>query len=294
MVDLRVYLRLSSDRAGLDSPPVRLGTLAHVALELAGARVLQSIEAGGPRKPRDDAFSWSIQHDLLLRDLVAGAQAGDVVRGAGVVISDDARTVARKMAHPGFTGPVLWAAPATCLLDPPDVAPAALTLTQHDAEALGQAGIRAVSLLHWPRAVDPPATPGRVVVAVAAGSEAALPGLLDTLATDLPGRPVLDVIPDVPLTVRGGRSAPRHPWVRSRLARSCDLVCVLGRSASTDLVAAEAAAAGAAVRHVDPASGRHVTPADLRAGGGGLRFAIAELARWLVEASDPAPAHKEH
>ncbi len=297
-----VYLRLAGQRAGLDSPTVRLGVAAQVALDLAGARVLRSAEAGPPAKPRDDAFWWTLRHDRLVADLVASAAR----RGArtpaaihhGIVVSDDVRTVAHHAPTvEGTDGmPILWAAPAQCLLDPPPSPPAALTLTVADAAVLAGAGIRAASLLAWPRPVDVPPSPRHVVVAVAADSGHALASVLDALASELPGRPVVDVVPDGPLTVGDVRHAPLHPWVRSDAVRSCDLLLTLGRSASTDLAAAEAAGSGAAVHRIDPATvgdglasflPTRVSPApvDPAARADGLHVPVRSLAGWLDEVS---------
>jgi hypothetical protein len=296
------YLRLADARASHDAPTVRLGVTAQVALDLAGARVLRSAEAGPPTKPRDDAFGWTLRHDRFVADLVAtaarrGARTSAAVHH-GIVVSDDARTVAHQApAVAGTDGmPILWAAPAQCLLDPPRVPPAALTLTTADAAVLVAAGIRATSLLAWPRPVGVPPRPRRVVVAVAVDGGHALAAVLDALTAELPGRPVVDVLPDAPLTVRGTRRAPMHPWARSEAVRSCDLLLTLGRSASTDLAAAEAASTGAAVHRIDPSAvgdgmagvlptAEGPTPVDPEARADALHVPVRSLAGWLDEVS---------
>lgn len=280
---LRVYLRLASGRTTLDSPVVRFGTLAQVALELAGARVLPSSEAGRPGKPRDDAFSWTIEHDQLLRGLRDGTDALPSATGDGIVVSDDVRTVAQT-GLPGLPSavPVLWAAPASCLLDPPAIPPAALTLTDADAHVLRDAGVRAVSLLSWPRSPIVPAAPRRVVIAVA-GDADDLQKHLDAVRESLPGRPVIEIVPDAPVWLDGVRHAPLHPWRRSRAIGSAELVIVLGRSASTDLVAAEAAMKSIACVRATPASAP--IPADSD-DSDALRLALPALAPWLVAVSE--------
>lgn len=288
----RVYLRLASGRTALDSPVVRFGTLAQTALELAGARVLLTPEAGGSGKPRDDAFSWTIEHDHLLRDLRVAASALSSAPGGGIVISDDVRTVARSGPKdlPAAPACVLWAAPASCLVDPPATPPAALTLTEADAHVLRDAGVTAVSLLAWPRTPEIPSAPRHVVLAVAGGAQSELAPLFDALRSALPGRPVIDIVPDAPVLLDGVRHAPLHPWTRSRVTRSCDLVIVLGRSASTELVAAEAAMAGIACQQAVPAtvsSSMVPFPADPDAGSGELRLALPALAQWLGTVSAP-------
>lgn len=293
-----VYLRLAGARTTLDAPTVRLGTAAHLALELAGGRVLRSQEAGVTGKARDDAFWWMLRHDRMLADLTASAVTGGasstVDPQLGVVVSDEPRTVA--LAAPVVEGiedvPVLWAAPAMCLLDPTDVPPAALTLTATDAAVLAGAGIRAVSLLAWPRAAGLPPRVRHVVVAVASAAADRLPAVLDALAAAVPGRPVVDIVADAPLTVAGVRHAPLHPWARSRAVRSCDLVLILGRSAATDLVAFEAAGAGAAVRRVPPARADDphgwlgaTTPVEPSAGADAPHVPVQSLRGWLQTVS---------
>lgn len=296
------YLRLADARASHDSPTVRLGVTAQVALDLAGARVLRSAEAGPPTKPRDDAFGWTLRHDRFVADLVATATRGGARTSAavhhGIVVTDDVLTVARQApALEGTDGmPILWAAPAQCLLEPRQVPPAALTLTTADAAVLSAAGIRATSLLAWPRPVGLPSRPHRVVVAVAVDGAQVLEAVLDALTAELPGRPVVDVLPDVPLMARGVRRAPLHPWARSAAVRSCDLLLTLGRSASTDLAAAEAASAGAAVHRVDPSAvgdgpagvvptTTGPTPVDSAARADALHVPVRSLAGWLDEVS---------
>lgn len=292
--DLRAYLRLASGRTALDSPVVRLGTLAQVALELAGARVLLTPEAGGPGKPRDDAFSWTIAHDHLLRDLRGDVSALPPATGGGIVISDDVRTVARSGLSDVLapSASVLWAAPASCLIDPPATPPAALTLTELDAHMLRAAGVRAVSLLAWPPTQTIPAAPRRVVIAVSAGAESDLRTVFDEVRSSLPGRPVIDIVSDAPVFLDGVRHASLHPWERSRVIRSCELAVVVGRSASTDLVAAEAAMHGIACLQVAPASVPSLVPfpADPDAGSGELRLALPALSQWLVAVSAPTTA----
>lgn len=307
---LRVYLRLATTRVALDSPTMRLGALAHAALARVGADVVLSDEAGAPVKARDDAMSWPLQHDLLLRDLVAGP-AVRTAPGRAVVLSSGARTVAR--AAPGAdlpgTTPVLWAAPASCLLDPPATPPAALTLTAADAHRLGAAGAHAASLLAWPLPRELPSAPRRVVVAAAPDSEHEVRAVVEALVSALPARTVVDVLADLPMVVDDVRRAPLHPWRRSRLARSCDLVVVVGRSASTDLVAAEATLAGAAACRVVAAAmcpfviasplaallpaGLELAPIDPDADAESLHLPLSALAGWLGDvsgaASDPGP-----
>jgi hypothetical protein len=161
--------------------------------------------------------------------------------------------------------------------------------------------VRATSLLAWPRPTASVVVAHRVVVAVATGGRQHLPALLEALRTGLPGRPVVDVLPDVPLTLDGRRHAPAHPWLRSRLVRSSDLVLTLGRSASTDLVAAEATLAGADVHRVvtDGADGDAsvlgarlppgwvVAPVDAAATAQVLHVPTGSLAGWLTEVSEP-------
>lgn len=310
--DLPVDLRLATPRVALDSPVIRLAALARLALELAGGRVTVSAEAGAPTKARDDALSWVAQHDLLLRDL--GAAAPDArLRGSGVVVSTDHRTVARggpAGADPSVFPSVLWAAPASCLLDPPATPPAALTLTSADADRLGRAGVRAVPLLAWPRPLEVRDAPGRVVIALAADADPdLLPAVFEAVAAVLPGRPVLDVVPDEPVVLAGARRAPLHPWQRSRLVRGCDLVLVIGRSAGTDLLVAEATQAGAAALSVaagEPAPGAApralaplaaalprgvvLVPVALAGDDAGLGLRPDALAGWLVDVSGAAPA----
>jgi hypothetical protein len=298
-----VYLRLAGLRSALDSPTIRFGTLAQVALGLAGARVLRSTEAGAPAKPRDDAFSWAMQHDRFLLDLSQGGPrtAGT---GRGVVVSDEAATVATgRLDSPALAGmPVLWAASATSLLDPAAQPPAALTLTTADADVLAAAGVRATSLLAWSRPVTSVRTVRRVVVAVGAAGVPHVAALLDALTSGLPGRPVVDVLPDEPLRLGDRLLAPVHPWVRSRVVRSCDLLLVLGRSAATDLLAAEAAAAGSRVHRVDVDSpaptaapfdkvlprGWGLAEVDSAARAESLHVPLRALAGWLTEVSGHA------
>ena len=310
---LRVYLRLATDRVALDSPVMRLGALAHAALELAGARVLESDEAGVPGKARDDAISWLLQHDRLLHDLVAAGPGAPTARGPGIVLSNDVGTVARDLpdGRPGST-PVLWASPASCLLDPPDAPTAALTLTTADAQLLADRGIRAVSLLTWPTPPPVGDAPQHVVIAVAADADPEhLRAAVHALATVLPGRPVIDVVPDAPLVLDGVRHAPRHPWTRSRLVRSCDLVVVIGRSAGTDLLAAEAALSGTVARRLvtvgtvvphEPAlsaavaalpEGLGLAPAEPGGDGKGPLLAVDALAGWLIDVTSPTTASGE-
>ncbi|MCW2840266.1 MAG: hypothetical protein JWR55_1749 [Aeromicrobium sp.] len=313
---LRVYLRLAGARTALDSPTIRLGTLAHAALGAAGAHVVESIEGRLPEKPRDVAFSWTLQHDLLLRDLAGTSPAITGPLGRDVVLSDVASTVARSapadVLHEAT--PVLWAGPAAGLLDPAPTPPAALTLTASDARRLRELGVTATSLLAWPAPRDGLVDPRRVVVAVAArnidgvdGDGVDVAGVVAAVSASVPGRPVIDVVPDGIVEAGGVRHAPLHPWMRTRLARSADLVLVLGRSASADLVAAEAALGGATCVRVTPTPVAEPTlpsldalvgalPAGLRldaldpAGAAdGLHLPLAALAGWLVEASGPSP-----
>lgn len=302
---LAVYLRLSGLSSALDSPGVRLGALAQTSLEHAGARVLRSTEAGPPTKPRDDAFAWTAQHDRFLLDLLGDVRCPDL-EGGGVVVTDDVRTVATDdFDVPSLNGaPVLWAAPASHLLDLAARPPAALTLTTADADALAAAGIRSTSLLVWSRSATAPRPVRRVVVAVGAGGVSQVAALADALASGLPGRPVIDVLPDEPLSLGGRRLAPLHPWARSSLARSCDVLMVLGRSAGTDLLAAEAAAAGGRVHRIvadgtPPAAessdagpldralprGWGLAPIDAAARAESLHVPVRSLAGWLVEVS---------
>jgi hypothetical protein len=298
-----VYLRLADLRATLDSPTVRFGSLAQAALGRAGARVLRSAESGSPGKPRDDAFSWTLQHDRFLRAVVAEGSPATTPVGGGLVLSDDVRTVASRAPDIAALDavPVLWAAPASCLLDPGELPVAALTLTMADADVLTTAGIRATSLLAWSRPTTGTRPIGRVVVAVSATGEAHVVELVEALASALPGRPVVDVLPDVPLQVGSRRHAPVHPWMRSRLVRSCDLLLVLGRSAGTDLLAAEATASGARVHRVhrivegtppEPSAladalppGWAFAPADTAARAESLHVPLRSLAGWLTEVS---------
>lgn len=287
---LRAYLRLASSRTALDSPLIRLGTLAQTALELAGARVLLSPEAGVPAKPRDDAFSWTIEHDRLLQGLREGASGLPPLTGDGLVLSDDARTVAQAGLDVQVPPSVLWAAPASCLLDPSLTPPAALTLTETDAQVLRDAGVLAVSMLAWPPAQAVPAAPRRVVIAVGVGTEPdGLQAVVEEVRSSLPGRPVIDIVPDAPVLLDGVRHAPRHPWERSRVVGACDLAVVFGRSASTDLVAAEAALRDIACLQVTPSSALSMLPFpnDPPAGPGELRLALPALAQWLVTVSAP-------
>ncbi|MFC5678158.1 hypothetical protein [Aeromicrobium endophyticum] len=295
-----VYLRLAGLRATLDSPTVRLGTLAQLALGQAGARVMRSDEAGAPAKPRDDAFSWMLQHDRFLRDLSDGGPRAAGAHG-GVVVSDDVRTIAAARPDvPALAGaPVLWAAPAPALLDPAERPAGALTLTTADADVLAAAGVRATSLLAWSRPVTAVRPVRRVVVAVGAGAAPDVLALTAALASGLPGRPVVDVLPDQPLQAGDRLHAPQHPWARSRLVRSCDLLLVLGRSAGADLLAAEATAAGARVHRIvvgaarpDPSPlagalphGWGLAPIDTVARAESLHVPLRALAGWLTEVS---------
>jgi len=308
----RVYLRLASDRVALDAPVLRLGGLARTALELAGARVLVSDEAGVPGKARDVASSWPRRHDRLLRDLTGGATPPGRARGLDLVVSDDVRTVARERPDglAGFDGPVLWAGAASCLLDPPPTPSAALTLTGADARRLRAAGVVAVPLVDWPRpAGHPVTTPCRVVVAAAPGADHDVQAVVDALSAGLPGRPVIDVLPDVPTMVNGTRRAPMHPWMRSDLVRSCDLLLAAGRSPGTDLAAAEATLGGAAVWRLVAAAATApstaleqalpahlaLAPLDPDAEADTLHLPLAALAGWLSDASGAStrPGRKE-
>nr|MCW2727135.1 hypothetical protein [Aeromicrobium sp.] len=311
--DLPVYLRLATPRVALDSPGMRFGALALAALELAGARAQVSAESGVPSKSRDDALSWTRQHDRLLRDLVAAATPADEVHGPGVVLSNDSSTVARRpLDDPAGSVPALWAAPASALVDLPPVPPAALTLTEADAAVLSGLGVRAIPLLAWPRPVELGSAPRRVLIAAAADADPdLLLDVIDAVASVLPGRPVIDVVPDVRVVVDGVPRAPLHPWRRSHVARSSDLVLVVGRSASTDLLAAEASQVGAARWRVAvpcaPVSpGPHLAalaaalpgalglePIEPDAGTDALHLPVAALARWLVDVSGHAPGRKE-
>ncbi|MET0767239.1 MAG: hypothetical protein ABWY50_06330 [Aeromicrobium sp.] len=316
---LRAYLRLAERRVAIDSPAMRLATLARAALGAAGARVVESVEAGVPVTSRSVALSWTQQHDLLLRELLPHDSAAVppaivAVGGRGVVLSDDGSTVARSVPADLLVGPaVLWAAPTSCLLDPPATPPAALTLTAADARRLGDLGVRATSLLAWPSTRDGLIEPSRVVVAVAADACDQVGAVVDAVAATLAGRPVIDLVTDGPLVLDGVRHAPHHPWIRTRLARSADLVLVLGRSASADLVAAEAVLAGATCVRVTPEPGAmpplrsletlesalpdglRLGPIDPAADAGALHLPLTALAGWLVEVagSTPVPQGEE-
>lgn len=310
---LRVYLRLATTRVALDSPVMRLGALAHAALELAGARVLESEEAGAPSKARDDAISWTLQHDRFLHDLVTASASTARAHGPGIVLSNDVRTVAQGLPDGlAEAGPVLWAAPASSLLDPPCTPPAALTLSAADARRLTAVGVRAVPMLAWSRPQRVVETPRHIVIAVAADTDPEhLRVVVGALASVLHGRPVIDVVPDVPLALGDVMHAPRHPWTRSRLVRSCDLVLILGRSAGTDLVAAEAALAEAPARRLvtsgaalpeEPAlaavvaalpEGLGMAPVETNGDADALCLSVDALAGWLVDVTSPATAPGE-
>jgi hypothetical protein len=204
---------------------------------------------------------------------------------------------------------VLWAAPAACLLDPAPTPPAALTVTAADAQRLRDVGVTATSLLAWPPPRDGLVDPRRVVVAVAVGHVDGddVAEVVAAVSASVPGRPVIDVVADDVVVVAGIRHAPLHPWMRTRLARSADLVLVLGRSASADLVAAEAALGGATCVRVTstPVSEPTLPSLDAlvrvlphalrldaldRAGAAdGVHLPLEALAGWLVEASGPSP-----
>lgn len=299
---VRVDLRTSSGRVALDTPALRLGALARVALERLGARVVVGGEA--PGTAHDVAVSWPLQHDQLLRDLADVPALADPVRGGDIVLADDGPLDG---AGPGDV-PVLWATPAR---SGRAAVRAALTLTTADARRLGESGVLAAPLLAWPRPQDLLDAPRRVLIAVAEDVGPDRVGAVrDAVASVLPGRPVVDVVPDVVLLLDDVRHAPLHPWRRSRVARSSDLVLVLGRSAGADLVAAEAALAGApcwrltdgGAAAADPwlasllgalDDGTGLAPIDPGGDAESLHLPLPTLAGWLVDVSGPATNHRE-
>jgi hypothetical protein len=248
-----IRLRPSSTRLTLEGGQLRLFALAERLLRAAGADVEQP---AGPEGLRAIALSWLAEHDAFLRSAGpggAGTWPGDGLgaAGQGVLLSDDAALVA---LHPPLDLPVpptrvLWATPATTLLDPPDAPAAALTLTEAEAQALRGIGVDALSLLRWAPA-EVPARPRAVVLAVGVDLMYLLDDVAAALRRVLPGTPRPELLPDVPIRTASLTHAPVHTGLRNRRLAAADLVVVIGEALSGDLDGFQAATHGAAVLRV--------------------------------------------